>query len=63
MIIQYFSSEKFNNDLSEINGDNHNTNENYFNNMFSSFYKKYNKIVNEHAPIKKDVKSQSKTVF
>ena len=49
-----FSAENFNNDLAEVDWDRiiANGNENV-NNLFSSFYNNFNKIVNKHAPIKK----------
>ena len=49
-----FFSENFNNDLAEVDWDRivANGNDNV-NNLFSSFYNNFNKIVNKLAPIKK----------
>jgi hypothetical protein len=49
-----FAAENFNNDLAEVDWDRMvaNGNDNV-NNLFSSFYNNFNKIVNKHAPIKK----------
>ena len=49
-----FSVDRFNDELSEIDWDQIIANgANFVNKLFSSFYNKYNTIVNKHAPMKK----------
>ena len=49
-----FCTVRFNNDLAGVQWDNILINgQNDVNKMFSSFYNKFNKVVNKHAPIKK----------
>ena len=49
-----FCTIRFNNDLARVQWDNILINgQNDVNKMFSSFYNKFNKVVNRHTPIKK----------
>ena len=52
----------FNDELSEVDWNRIIANgTNCVNKLFSSFYNKYNTIVNKHTPVKKNLSSQSRT--
>ena len=59
-----FSPARFNEDLSKVQWNGILSScKNNVDMLFSSFYNKFNTIVNKHAPIKKNISSQKKSAF